>query len=52
MSDGSAFEELCHDYGIEIEKYEDDTLSSQILIDQEQVLGTGGKRNFIEDLLA
>lgn len=33
LSDGTAFEELRRDYGIEIEKYEDDTLSSQILID-------------------
>jgi ATP-dependent Lon protease len=51
LSNGTAFEELRRDHGIEIEKYDDDTLSTQILIDQEQVLGTAGKRNFIEDLL-
>jgi hypothetical protein len=48
LADGSAFETLRRDFGIEIEKYEDDTLSSQLLRDQEQVL----RRNFIEELLA
>ena len=54
LLDGSAFEGLTRDYGIEVEKYEDDTLSSQVLQDQEQVLGVApsGKRNFIEDLLS
>ncbi len=53
LDDGSAFELLRSQHGIEIEKYEDDTLSSKILIDQEQaeMLANSAKRNFLEDLL-
>lgn len=51
LSDGSAFEELRSQYGIDIEKYEDDTLSNKVLIDQEADIMATTKRNFLEDLL-
>ena len=53
LNDGSAFEELRSQHGIDIEKYEDDTLSSKILLDQEDadILANSSKRNFIDDLL-
>lgn len=50
LEDGSAFEGL-RKQGIEIEKYEDDTLSSKVLIDEEADLISATKRNYIEDLM-
>jgi predicted ATP-dependent protease len=50
LMNGEAFEEL-RSIGIEIEKYEDDTLSNKVLIDQEADLIATTKRNFLEDLM-
>lgn len=50
LQSGEAFDEL-RSMGIEIEKYEDDSLSNKVLIDQEADLIATTKRNFLEDLM-
>lgn len=53
LADGSVFTELRKEHGIEIDKFEEDTLSSKILLDREEadLVANSSKRNFIEDLL-
>ncbi len=53
LADGSVFTELRNGHAIEIDKFEEDTLSSKILLDREEadLVANSSKRNFIEDLL-
>ena len=53
LADGSAFAELRNEHGIEIDKFEEDTLSNKILLDREEadLIANSSKRNFLEDLL-
>lgn len=53
LADGSAFAELRDEHGIEIDKFEEDTLSNKILLDREEaeLTANSSKRNFLEDLL-
>ena len=53
LADGSAFEELRSEHGIEIDRFEEDTLSNKILLDREEaeLIANSTKRNCLEDLL-
>jgi hypothetical protein len=53
LTDGSVFDELRKEHGIEIDSFEEDTLSSKIVLDREEaeLMANSTKRNFIEDLL-
>ena len=52
LTNWTALYDIRRDHSLKIEKYDDYTLSKQILIDQIQVLVTTGKHSFIEDFLA